>query len=310
MLKVLLAIAALIGVFAATALHVTSAHASAASVASEVAAIRAFQDNLGPSADISTVPLSAAFEHVVLVEGERPDDDPLVEWIAFVDESLQRPEFTIRPEFAKDFEVLFGVVRQASRFGMAFLTLRESGMIREAEAVARAAMEHAVTAHWVFFTKGGLDRFVVAVNANFRSYYRVMAEWLEYPDLTSKVEAVSEVTGSGMPNFTQIMTDFGGKFLTTTYKSLSLSVHPTHHTVLKYLEHSEGRIEVRNEARDPTPFPALYITAIASMLTLSLIEYMTDPEAVAEKLDEPSERLRLPMFLHDELPNSKKRVLA
>lgn len=71
MLKVLLAIAALIATFAVTGLHAASAHASAASVASEVAAIRAFQENLGPTEDISTVPLSVAFSHIVIVESDR-----------------------------------------------------------------------------------------------------------------------------------------------------------------------------------------------------------------------------------------------
>jgi hypothetical protein len=71
MLKVLLSIAALIAVFTATALNVTAAHAAAASVASEIAAIRAHLDNLGPTEDLSTVPLSPAYGHTVIIEGER-----------------------------------------------------------------------------------------------------------------------------------------------------------------------------------------------------------------------------------------------
>lgn len=71
MLKVLLFIAALVAVLTATALSATTAHAAAASVSSEVAAIRAFQDSLGPSADLSTVPLSPAYSHTVIAEGER-----------------------------------------------------------------------------------------------------------------------------------------------------------------------------------------------------------------------------------------------
>lgn len=243
------------------------------------------------------------------VTDQRPSDDALVEWIRHVEEALHRPIFTVRPEYAKDFEVLYGVILQSARYGIAFLRLREAGLHREAEALARAAMEHAVTAHWVFFTEGGLDRFAVAINADFRRYYEVMAEWLDDPALQEKVEEVSVYPGRGMPKFTQIMNDFGGSFLTTAYKSLSLSVHATHHTVLKYLEHGDGGVEVRTEARDANSFPALYLTAISSMLALSLVEFMIDPSRAEELLDDASERLRLPIFIHSELAEEKRRAI-
>ncbi|WP_454111917.1 DUF5677 domain-containing protein [Microbacterium aurum] len=239
----------------------------------------------------------------------RPNDDALVEWIRYVEEALRRPEFTIRPEFATDFEVLYGVILQSARYGIAFLRLREAGLHREGEALARAAMEHAITAHWVFFTEGGRDRFAVQINTDFRRYYKVMAEWLEDATLRQEVEEVSEYSGKGMPTFTQILSDFGGSFLRTAYKSLSLSVHPTHHTVLRYLEHTDAGVEVRIEARDANSFPALYLTAISSMLALSLVEFMIDPSRAEELLDEASERLRLPMFIHSELPEAKRRAI-
>lgn len=71
MFKVLLTIAALMGAFAFTGIHAASAHAQAASVYNEVAAIRAHMNTLGITEDISTIPLSAAYSHTVIVEGDR-----------------------------------------------------------------------------------------------------------------------------------------------------------------------------------------------------------------------------------------------
>jgi hypothetical protein len=241
---------------------------------------------------------------------ERPDEDALVEWIRHVAVSLPRDNFTVPSERAEDFLLLYGVCLQASRFGLAYLSLRETGFEREAQALARASFEHAVTAHWVYFTEGGPKRFGIAINRDFRAYFTSMGDWLDNAELRATAEKHPEAEGVGVPKFSQMLRDLGGKFLVTTYRTLSLSVHPTHATVSGYLESVDGKTELRHEPRETATFPVLYSTAISSMLALSLIEHIVEPDAVAKLLDEPSERLKLPIYIHDELPEQIRRSFS
>lgn len=239
---------------------------------------------------------------------ERPEEAALIDWICHVDATLPRPEFNIPSERAEDFLLLYGVCLQASRYARSYLTLREAGFEHEGHALARSAFEHAITAHWVYFIEGGIDRFGIDINRDFHAYFTAMGNYLDNDEVRETLSKRPLLEGVGMPTFTQMMWDLdSGSFLKTSYRTLSLSVHPTHATVSRYIESVNGRPELRHEPRDGEQYPVLYTTAISAMLALSLVEYMVDPFNAKVMLDEPSERLRLPLFLVDAIPDSKRR---
>ncbi|MGL4339373.1 MAG: hypothetical protein ACRCSP_02970, partial [Rhodoglobus sp.] len=124
-------------------------------------------------------------------------------------------------------------------------------------------------------------------------------------------EAFKVPAGKGLPKFTEMMWDLdSGGFLRNWYKILSLSVHPTHDTVTSFLEAGESGNQLRHGPRAAIGGFALHTTALSAMLAYSLVEYIIDSVAAEALLEEPSNDLALPPFLHDSLPDLKRRVFT
>lgn len=242
---------------------------------------------------------------------EKPTAAELEDWIRKVAEVLPRDKFIVPKERAKDLLLLYGFCQQAARFASSYVLLSNEGFQREAAALARCSFEHAVTAHWAYFTEGGVERLAIDVNREFKGYYIAMSEYLDNEELREDAEAHEAPDGKGLPTFSQMMWDLdSGGFLRTSYRNLSLSVHPTHLTVSTYLEETESGTQLRHEPREGIEYPMLYTTAISAMLAYSLVEYISDPFAARVLVEEPSNEMRLPPFLHDSLPDEKRRVFA
>lgn len=242
---------------------------------------------------------------------ERPDEAALIDWVRHVAVTLPRDNFNVPAERAEDFLLLYGVCLQSARFANSYLTVRESGFEHEGHALARSAFEHAVTAHWVYFVKGGTRRFEVDINRDFHAYFTAMGDYLNNDEVREALSRHPIVEGKGLPSFTDMMRDLDADtlFLRTSYRTLSLGVHPTHATVSRYIESVDGRTELRHEPRDGSSYPVLYTTAVSAMLALSLVEYIVDPDQAKAMLDEPSERLKLPILINDGIPHEKQRRL-
>lgn len=242
-------------------------------------------------------------------ERTRPPEDELVEWIQFVARELPRDNFQVPKASSRDFLILYGMCLQATRFASSYLQLRSSGFEPEAASVARSSFEHAVTAHWVYFVKGGVDRLAIAINDQFRSYHLAMSDYLHDDELRAQVLERNTEAGKGMPPFGQIMWDLdSGAYLRTSYKALSQLVHPTHQTVSSYLEDTPDGTQLRQEPRFAAGYATLYTVAISSMLAYSLMEYIVDPFGARVLVEEPASRLRLPPWLHDAIPDESRRV--
>lgn len=239
---------------------------------------------------------------------DRPDEADLVEWIRHVATALPRDNFELPAEHAEDFLLLYGICLQSARFADAYMTLRGTNHEHEGQVLARSAFEHAVTAHWAFFTKNGTKRLGVAVNRGFDDYFSSMSSYLDSDEIRDTLAKRPVVDGTSVPKFTEMMWELdSGSFLKTSYRTLSLAAHPTHATVLKYIESVDGKTHLRHDPRDGSEYPVLYATAISAMLALSLIEYMVDPLEARVLLDEPSERLKLPILLNDAIPSERRR---
>lgn len=237
----------------------------------------------------------------------RPTETALREWIAFVADAVVQPAYEVPAERARDFQLLYGPCVQASRFAASFVELYDSDFAHEAGVLARAAFEHAVTAHWVYFTVGGLDRYSKALMADITTYRNELDDYLGNARENDPEPATT--TSKGLPPFGQMMWDLdSNSYLRTTYRSLSLIVHPTHSAVSGYLVRTDGGLELRHRpAGAANLFPALYSCAISSMLAFALLRHIVDPVTAPSLVEEKSVTLRLPPFLDDALQSEKRR---
>ncbi|GAA1230081.1 hypothetical protein JOF42_000348 [Microbacterium phyllosphaerae] len=237
----------------------------------------------------------------------RPSEAALQEWITLVANALPQDTYEVPNERSRDFQLLYGPCMQASRFSASFVGLHVSDFSHEAGVLARAAFEHAVTAHWVYFTSGGLDRFASALVADAAAYRDDLDDYLGNMRPTDREFAA--IKGKGLPPFGQMMWDLDShSYLRTTYRSLSLRVHPTHAAVAGYLVHTDEGTELRHRPEGSAElFPALYSCAISSMLAYALVRHIIDPMTAPSLVEEASVALRLPPFLDDALPSEKRR---
>lgn len=239
-------------------------------------------------------------------ETTRPSEEALREWISFVATTLPQPNYEVPVERARDFQLLYGPCLQASRFASSFLELHDSEYSHEAGVLARAAFEHAVTAHWVYFTVGGLDRFANALVTDAAAYG---SELDAYLGNVRADEPRRQTSAKGLPPFGQMMWDLDShSYLRTTYRSLSLRVHPTHTAVTGYLVNTPSGTELRHRPDgSATLFPTIYSCAISSMLAFALVRHIVDPLTAPSLVEDASNSLRLPPFLDDALQSDKRR---
>lgn len=237
----------------------------------------------------------------------RPSEEALRDWIAFVAEAVLQSTYQVPVERARDFELLYGPCVQATRFASSFVALHDAGFSHEAGVLARSAFEHAVTAHWVYFTVGGLDRFATALATDAAAYRDELDDYLG--NERGHAPGPAATKPKGLPPFGQMMWDLDShSYLRTTYRSLSLRVHPTHSAVTGYLVRTKGGTELRHRpAQTEALFPSLYSCAISSMLSFALLQHIVDPAAAPGAVEEASVTLRLPPFLDDALQSDKRR---
>lgn len=240
-------------------------------------------------------------------DSRRPTESALKEWIAFVADAVVQPSYEVPLERARDFQLLYGPCVQASRFVASFVELQESDFSHEAGVLARSAFEHAVTAHWVYFTEGGLDRFAYALTMDAAAYRDELDDYLG--NARVDVSRLTDAKSKGLPPFGHMMWDLdSSSYLRTTYRSLSLRVHPTHSAVTSYLIRTEDGTELRHRPESSaTLFPALYSCAISAMLAYALLRHIVDPTTAPSLVEDASVALRLPPFLDDALPTDKRR---
>lgn len=232
----------------------------------------------------------------------------------FIEESVaglkDKDEFTVKREQANEFLLLFGACARTIRYADAYLTLARSGFSAEAVPLARAALEHAITAQWVFILKGGVDRFRVDTAHGHKEHYDTLATWLKHEELAAEVAAMPALpTGKRMPKFTQMMRELDkDKFLETSYHILSQQVHVSHSTVFSFLDWDDDTYTVKYDQQNPYEYQTAYVAAVSCMLVRWVIAKLTNDEEELAHLDTSSDELILPMTLEDEVPLDKRRT--
>ena len=210
----------------------------------------------------------------------------------------------------REFLLLFGLVGRTVRFADAYLRLCELGCMSEAVPLARVALEHAVTAQWVYIVKGGVGRYHRGSVQDRRDHYTTLAGWLGHTELRAEVKWLEPTPeGKRLPPFLNMLRDLDkGKFLETTYHVLSQQVHVTHSAVTSFLGGGEDGVHLKYEQDYPYPYQLTYAVAVACMLVRWILANLTSDHALLAALDKKSDALILPMNLIDSLPPERRRA--
>lgn len=241
-----------------------------------------------------------------------PQQD-LESWIQECAEWMRRAESTgyaIPRENNNDFMVLFGVIARTIRYAETFLELALNGKVNEASPLARAVLEHAVTAQWVFNVEGGADRWRRTVQHDRHRYFKLISEWNQIEEIREGVERMPEPpSGKQLPKFMDMLRELDHEhFLETSYMILSERVHVTHAVIVESFEQdTEGNTRLSHPREDAFIYPAVYVTALSCMLVRWILSTLTDDADDLKLLDGKSDELQIPMTLIHKLPTEKRR---
>jgi hypothetical protein len=227
--------------------------------------------------------------------------------LRFIQDGNRGDEVTVKREFHGDFVVLFGIVQRVRRLSQAWVRLEKAGFGIEARMLVRAALEHAVTAQWVFYTEDGVDRMRRSGALDQLNLAR---------DLRASEERLRTLEGSlpagpAMPAWGQIMTDLDDPtgFIKQSYRVLSQIVHVTHSTILDGLDiGDDGRLSVRMEPEVGVEQEVLYALTGACLLAAWLLAVMSGDAAQQQRLRERGVELHMPWRLDHHLPDQRRRA--
>lgn len=234
----------------------------------------------------------------------KPTDDQLTGWIIRSGQLLRATDMTIRAEHKTRFTLLYGLCAQAIRHAESFAILAQRGHAREGGALARCALEYAVSAQYVLLTPAAVERLQHRVRREMKNYFENMADWYGMPELVDELKGQPEPDpGIIWPNFTNTMVPSLDRehFLRASYASLSRVVHVTDDSVLSFLDEdsSPAGVALRLEPRDGNHYAARYVAAASAMLALSVLADHLEKEDLLRRLDGISDELWLPMFLDE-----------
>ncbi len=177
-------------------------------------------------------------------------------------------QVTVLEEHAGVFPGVYGVCQRVRRYTHAYLTLSRKGMGPEGHLLVRAALEHAVTAQWVFFKKDGAARLQAKI-AHDQLRLATMAGELDADDplVLQLREAIPN--GKRMPDWAHIRNalDDDTRFLSHSYQVLSQAVHVAHGVVRDVVDFEpDGGFSLRARPDDDLEHQVLYTTAASALL--------------------------------------------
>jgi hypothetical protein len=173
--------------------------------------------------------------------------------------------------------------------------------------LVRAALEHAVTAQWVFYTVGGVDRMRHSgASDQFNLARDVGATERQLRDLGDAIPS-----GPGMPAWGQIVTDVDDPagFIRQSYRVLSQIVHVTHSTIIDGLAVGEdGEVSLRMEPEPAVEQEVLYALTGACLLAAWLLAVMSGDTSEQQRLRERGVDLHMPWRLDHHLLDERRRA--
>lgn len=187
--------------------------------------------------------------------------------LRYLQQENRGSEVIVDQAFDRDFVVLFGLLQRVRQLARCHLMLSRDGHGPIGRVLVRAAIEHAVTAQWVFFTDGGSDRLRAAI-AHDQLALAVTLGSTDMGHLDALRDAIPP--GSGMPKWTHIMRDCDDDthFISQSYRVLSQAAHVTHSTAAEALSVSDsGELSLVMRPEDRLEHEVLYALAGSCMLS-------------------------------------------
>ncbi len=235
-----------------------------------------------------------------------PTQDQMLGFIIrFVQQGTHDASFEVLRRYQDDFVVLFGIMQRVRRFAKAYLKLAKEGYATEARLFVRGALEHAVTAQWVFYTVGGVDRLRVSAA---RDQFNLGRDTGGAQERLDELEAAVPI-GKGMPEWAAIMREMDeNRFIHQTYRVMSQIVHVTHSSIVDGLDIDEhGSISVRMEPEPALEIEVLYALTACCVLVAWLFAVMSGDAQEQRRVQERGVALHMPWRLDHHLAEERRR---
>lgn len=236
----------------------------------------------------------------------RPIAPTVEEWLRFIEERERRlheaDSFEVAEVHQIEFQTVYSICAQAIRFAGAYVVLHRAGRSREGVAVARQALEHALTAQWAHFNDTGPDQLVEGYHHSREREFRAVTAYLNTPQ--DEIDAaLQSMKGEGkrLLRITEMIKqiDFDAMF-ETEYLQQSQIVHVTSDTVTAFLALDDDKqFTILSEATDPHERQTVHFTAIATMFASWVLESLRVETPGLEELDRLSDELALPLNIRD-----------
>lgn len=227
-------------------------------------------------------------------------------WLDFIEKREQwlhdAQSFEIAEEHQIEFQTVYAICAQAIRFAGAYVVLYRAGRSREAVAVARQALEHALTAQWAHFEETGPDQLVEGYRHTSRRAFSAVSAFLAAPE-NEVDEALKSMEGEGkrllrISNMIEQI-DYNAVFA-TQYLKQSQVVHVTSDTLTAFLNVDDNKsFTVLSEAIDPNERQTAHFTAMAAMFASWVLETLQVDGTGLTELDQLSDELALPRSVRD-----------
>ena len=210
---------------------------------------------------------------------------------------------------ADAFLPVYALTQRVRRYSRAYIRLMHDGMASAGQPLVRAALEHAVTAQWVFYSKDGIDRMKVS---SAKDHLKFVQDIGSYADDDPYIEQLrAEVQpGPGLQTWHQIREAFEKEkdFLASSYAVLSQAVHVTHAVWFDAISVEEdGSLALRDEPDDFSNDAVTYVLASSCMLSWWLEAVCRGDEHRMRALQDDAHTLSMPASLERRLPPDQLR---
>jgi hypothetical protein len=233
--------------------------------------------------------------------------------LRFIQDVKHRDGIRVAPENEREFLILFGLMQRVRRLVQGYLRLERAGFANEGSLLARAALEHAVTAQWAYLIRGGIDRLHVTLG---RASADLALGMIDYSSDSEWVAIEKELReqvpkGKGLPKFTGpggIMADLDAvKFLGASYRVLSQVGHVTSQAMMDFLREEQGEVRLSRNPEVVYQREVLYALTGFAMLVAWIQARLDGDDAEVSLLESAAGDLRVPYRLDRDLAANRCR---
>lgn len=235
-----------------------------------------------------------------------PSFVPIPAWLSFIEERELRlhaeTSYEVAAEHQVEFNAIYGICAQAIRYAGAYVVLYRAGRSREAVAVGRQALEHALTAQWAHFGEGRADELIESYYHSRERVFRAVTKHLQtHPEDVEEALGSMARRGKRLLRVTDMIDQIDyDEMFKTAYLQLSQIVHVSGETVTAFMTtNDEGGLGILSEAIDPHERQTAHYTAMAAMFASWLLESLRVQSSKLEELDRLSDELGLPLNIRD-----------